>query len=106
MPSLNPPRPISSEDETSAFDCGKSPLDDFFKRHALAKGDAMLSRTYVVTDGPRVVGYYTLALLTIHPDETPKKLGRGMPNAIPSPVAPRRLFLSYKTLRAIFAPDL
>ena len=166
MPDLQPPTPITEAHDVSAFDCGKPPLDEFIKLHALAKQRAMLSRTYVVSDGERVVAYSTLAYVTIHPTEAPKKFARRMPDAIPamllarlaidrhhqglglgrslfadalrrtwatmstapapvrlfivdakddeakrfyerfdiipSPVDPRRLFLSYKTLQAIF----
>ncbi len=85
---LNPPQPLTIEHDTSAFDCGKAPLNDFLKLHALAKQNAMLSRTYVVTEtttnGMIVVGYYTLTHASVLQSETPKKLGRGMPSTIPA----------------------
>jgi GNAT superfamily N-acetyltransferase len=83
MSSLSPPAPLTEEHDSRAFFCGKPPLDDFLKLHALAKQRAKLSRTYVVTEGGSIVGYYTLAHSVVRQDETPKKLGRGMPDTIP-----------------------
>lgn len=86
MPRLNPPVPLNGDHRVEDFECGKPPLDEFLKRHAFDKQSAMLSRTYVVTvdAGPEVVGYYTLAHVSVTQDETPKKLGRGMPSSIPA----------------------
>ena len=71
----------------SAFDCGKAPLNDFLRLHALDKQNAMLSRTYVVTGdvdgGVAVAGYYTLTHNVTLQSDAPKKLGRGMPSSIP-----------------------
>jgi GNAT superfamily N-acetyltransferase len=84
MPKFQAPVPLTVEHDTAAFDCGKPALDDFLKLHALDKQRAMLSRTYVVDDGERVVAYYTLAQVDVRQAAAPKKLGRGMPDAIPA----------------------
>ena len=76
--------PLTADHDVSGFHCGKPALDEFLKRHAFDKQRAMLSRTYVVTEGTRVVGYFTLAHVAITQAESPKKLGRGMPSAIPA----------------------
>ena len=86
---LNAPQTLDAGHDLSAFDCGKAPLNDFLRKHALDKQNAMLSRTYVVTAGVDsagavVVGYYTLAVTTKLQSESPKKLGRGMPSVIPA----------------------
>ncbi len=81
---LQAPQTLHAGHEVSAFDCGKPSLDEFLKRHALDKQNAMLSRTYVATVGARVVGYYTLAHSATLQAEAPKKLGRGMPSSIPA----------------------
>ena len=83
MSSINAPETLRPEHNTANFDCGKAPLNEFLKRHALDKGNAMLSRTYVVTSDMEVVGYYTLAHTTVEQAEAPKKMGRGMPSSIP-----------------------
>lgn len=84
MPKPQAPAPLTGAHDVSAFDCGKPPLNDFLRLHALDRQRAMLSRTYVVTDGGRVVAYYTLAQVDVRQTEAPKKLGRGMPSAIPA----------------------
>ena len=81
---VNPPQPLTAEHDTAAFDCGKAPLNEFLKRHALDKQNAMLSRTYVATSGMVVVGYYTLTHASVLQSDAPKKLGRGMPSSIPA----------------------
>lgn len=82
---LHAPVPLNGGHATSAFDCGKAPLNEFLKLHALDKQNAMLSRTYVVTiDASVVVGYYTLTHQFTLQSEAPKKLGRGMPSSIPA----------------------
>lgn len=80
------PVPLTDTHDLSAFDCGKPPLDEFLKLHALSRQNAMLSRTYVVTiaNSSVVVAYYTLAHVAIARDQAPKKIGRGMPDRIPS----------------------
>ncbi len=80
---ISSPEPLKAEHNTWAFDCGKAPLNEFLKLHALDKQRAMLSRTYAVTSGARVVGYYTLAHASVLQADAPKKLGRGMPSSIP-----------------------
>ena len=84
MPEFSQPETLSKAHDTATFACGKSPLDEFIKLHALDKQSAMLSRTYVVTTDGIVAGYYTLAHVSVAQAETPKKLGRGMPSTIPA----------------------
>jgi GNAT superfamily N-acetyltransferase len=78
------PTPLGLDNDTHGFDCGKTPLNEFLQLHALDKQNARLSRTYVVTRESVVVAYYTLAHVSVTQEETPKKLGRGMPRAIPA----------------------
>ena len=85
MSDLSAPRLLQADHDMSDFNCGKPPLDEFLKNHALDKQNAMLSRTYVVTASDRqVIAYYTLAHINVARADTPKKLGRGMPSAIPA----------------------
>lgn len=84
MSDLQAPEPITVTHDVSSFDCGKVALNEFLQRHARDKQEARLSRTYVVTSSAEVVGYYTLAHISVVQTEAPKKLGRGMPSAIPA----------------------
>jgi len=83
MLEIHPPAPLTTEHDTTAFDCGKVPLNDFLKLHALDKQNAMLSRTYVATRNAAVLGYYTLAHAWVLQADAPRKLARGMPSSIP-----------------------
>lgn len=83
MSDVSPPEPLRADHDVSAFDCGNEALNEFLKRHALDKQNAMLSRTYVVTSEEQVVGYYTLAYASVSQTEAPKKMARGMPSSIP-----------------------
>ena len=78
------PTLLTPAHDVSAFDCGKAPLNDFLRLHALDKQNAMLSRTYIVTSDASVAGYYTLTHSVTLQSDAPKKLGRGMPSSIPA----------------------
>ena len=60
---------VDPDDAASGFSCGKHPLDDYLKRHAVPNDRAGISRAYVLkrreTDPvelPRVLGFYTLSM--------------------------------------------
>jgi GNAT superfamily N-acetyltransferase len=60
---------IEESDAKSGFRCGKHPLDDYFRRHAVPNDLASIGRTYVLRRGaaddadlPRVLGFYTLCM--------------------------------------------
>lgn len=84
MTQLNAPEPLTATHITADFDCGKAPLNDFLRLHALDKQNAMLSRTYVLTQSSVVQAYYTLAHISVSQSDAPKKIARGMPSAIPA----------------------
>lgn len=86
MSEFAPPVPLTAEHRVEDFRCGKAVLDEFLIQHALGRQSAMLSRTYVVTpaESDTVVAYSTLAHTMIAQEQAPKKIGRGMPAAIPA----------------------
>jgi GNAT superfamily N-acetyltransferase len=88
-PPLNAPEPLSERHELEAFECGVPPLTDWLKRRARSHQAGGASRTYVVTAGARVVGYYCLASGAIALVEAPGKLRRNMPDPIPMTVLGR-----------------
>jgi GNAT superfamily N-acetyltransferase len=57
-------------------------LDDWLRIRA-RKSDGLFGRTYVVTLGVKVVGYYTLATGAGKREQTPGKLHRNSPDQIP-----------------------
>lgn len=80
-PSLSAPTPISGQHDVSAFDCGKAPLNDWLRQHAL-RNEGRASRCYVVCDGATVAGYYTLTMGSVLREQVPKPLTRNMPPQI------------------------
>lgn len=81
-PGLSPPTPIDGQHDVSAFDCGKAPLNDWLRQHAL-RNEGRASRCFVVCDGATVAGYYTLTMGSVLREQAPKPLTRNMPPQIP-----------------------
>ena len=65
------------------FACGVDSLDDWLKRRAYPNQVNGASRTYVVTEGKRVVGYYCLASGALELSDTPTSIRRNMPDPVP-----------------------
>lgn len=84
---------VEPEDAASGFSCGKHPLDDYFKRHAVANDRTGVSRAYVLrrqeTDPtvlPRVLGFYTLSMALADSAPIAAALAAKLPR-YPMPVA-------------------
>ena len=84
---------IEPDDAAVGFSCGKHPLDDYFKRHAVQNDRAGISRAYVLrrTDSdppelPNVLGYYTLSMAVAESAPIAKLLEAKLPK-YPMPVA-------------------
>ena len=80
---LTPPQPLRAEHDLSRFDSGRPILDDWLRQRAARNEGAGASRTYVVCDGGRVVGYYSLSSGAVENRQTPGKIRRNMPDPIP-----------------------
>jgi predicted N-acetyltransferase YhbS len=79
---ISSPAPIGAGHLTSAFSCGKPPLDNWLRERAL-RSEGRSARTYVATAGDTVVAYYCFAAASVRLDEVPKPLRRNMPNEVP-----------------------
>lgn len=77
------PEPLAAAHALGDFACGASSLDDWLKRRAWANQVGGASRTVVVTDGNRVVGYYALASGGIAVTAGVGRFRRNMPDPIP-----------------------
>lgn len=80
---ITSPGLLTAAHELSDFSCGHASLDEWLRRRALANQDTGASRTYVLAEGERVIGYYALAAGSVALLETPGRLRRNMPNPIP-----------------------
>lgn len=86
---ISAPEHLTAEHDVSAFDSGTLELDNWLKRRALANEALGTSRTYVVTDGGRVVGFYALANGAVAHKDVSAKTRRNMPDPIPAMVLAR-----------------
>jgi predicted N-acetyltransferase YhbS len=86
---LSPPEPLADHHDFADFHSGEAPLDDWLKRRARANQASGASRTYVVCQERRVVGYYALASGVVAVESAPGRFRRNMPNPIPVVVLAR-----------------
>jgi GNAT superfamily N-acetyltransferase len=77
------PELLSSAHDLSSFRCGVASLDDWLQRRALGNQASGASRTYVLADSARVVGYYCLAAGALALNEAPGPVRRNMPDPVP-----------------------
>jgi GNAT superfamily N-acetyltransferase len=82
---LSAPQALEISHALKGFNCGKPSLDDWLVRHAGQAQASGSAKTYVVTDGARVVGYYSLTVGQIDTLEAPHRVRKGM-GAYPIPV--------------------
>ncbi|BBF93675.1 GNAT family N-acetyltransferase [Blastochloris tepida] len=85
---LSAPVPLTTDHGLADFDCGEPALNDWLKNRAL-KNESRFSRTYVVCDGQRVVGYYCISAGAVERAAAPSKMRRNAPDTIPVSVIGR-----------------
>ena len=81
--SLSRPELLADHHDLENFASGESSLDDWLRRRARANQLSGASRTYVVSEGDRVAGYYALASGAVAPEVVPGRFRRNMPDPIP-----------------------
>lgn len=80
-----PVRKLSAEDSVEAFDCGQPALDQFLQRYALVNQKAHSAQTYVCCRGGEVVGFYSLGVGGVDPEDAPTRVMKGLARH-PAPV--------------------
>jgi len=76
--SLRSPELLAPRHKFDAFDCGKPVLNDWLVRHARQAQGAGSTKTFVVADDDRVVGYFSLTVGQIDTLEVPERMRKGM----------------------------
>jgi len=76
--SLSAPQPLDTHHRLEEFDCGKPALTDWLLRHARQAQGSGSARTFVVCDGDRIAGYFSLTVGQIDTLEAPERIRRGM----------------------------
>ena len=69
---------LQARHAVEAFDCGEDVLNRFLGRFALANQRARASRTYVALDGDVVVGFHTLVVGEVSPEQAPERIRKGL----------------------------
>lgn len=87
-PRYSAPQPLTAAHDLSAFDCGEPALNDWLRQRAL-KNESRFSRTYVVCDEARVVGYFCISAGAVDREAAPGKVRRNAPDTIPVSVIGR-----------------
>lgn len=80
---MHAPELLGDVHDLSRFSCGRLVLDEWLQKRARANQASGASRTYVVSEGNRVVGYYSLASGAFATSDAPGSLARNMPDPIP-----------------------
>lgn len=65
---------LSSLHDRINFDCSDNHLNTFLKRTARQHMDKGISRTYVLAEGSKIIGFYALTLCEVMPHEMPSHL--------------------------------
>lgn len=86
---LSAPQLLADPHNVDAFDSGVASLDEWLKRRARTNQLNGASRTYVVVEDGRVVGYYALASGALAAIDAPGPIRRNMPDPIPMAVLGR-----------------
>ena len=77
------PEPLTDSHLLVEFDCGNEALNEWLKKHALKNQNSGASRTFVISEGKRVVGFYALASGSVERISAPAAIARNMPEAVP-----------------------
>lgn len=81
---LSAPAPLAAEHDLEQFNSGTPPLDHWLKGRARQNEAGGASRTYVIAEGRRVVGYYSLAAGSVLHAEATGRVRRNMPDPVPA----------------------
>ncbi len=83
MLNLLPPTPISADYDLDDFDSGEQSLDEWLKKRAIKNQVSGGSRCFVLCNGKKVIGYYSLSAGAISHETAPKTMRRNMPDPLP-----------------------
>ena len=78
------PELLAASHDVDRFDCGNESLNHWLKRRAPRNQREGSSRTWVVTDGARVVGFYASATAVVARTEATTRAARNQPDPLPA----------------------
>ena len=71
-------RKLAPADSTQGFDCGQPSLNQFLQRYAFVNQKANSAQTYVCCLGGEVVGFYSLTVGSVDPQDAPARVMKGL----------------------------
>jgi GNAT superfamily N-acetyltransferase len=80
---ISAPALLTETYDLGSFSCGQPSLDEWLQRRALPNQKSGASRTYVIAEDRRIMGYYALAAGSVAASEAPGKVRRNMPDPVP-----------------------
>ncbi len=83
MGKITAPILLNDKHDLDSFGSGNATLDDWLVKRALKNQESGASRTFVVCDGKKVIGYYALATGSVERDIATGGFSRGMPEPVP-----------------------
>ena len=72
--------PLQASHALDGFDCGEEALNRFLLRFALVNQRAQASRTYLALHGDAVLGFHTLVVGAVSPEQAPERIRKGLAN--------------------------
>lgn len=76
--SLFPPEGLGAGHRLESFDCGKPALNEWLVRYARQAQSSGSAKTFIVSDGERVVGYFSLTIGQVDTLDAPERIRKGM----------------------------
>lgn len=86
---MQAPKLLIDTHELDQFSCGKPVLDDWLKKRARVNHVSGASRTYVIAEGNRVIGYYCISSGAMNHGDAPGAIRRNMPDPVPMAIIGR-----------------
>lgn len=80
---ISAPEPLDPTHGIADFDCGVASLNHWLQRRAAVNQLSGASRTFVLCDDRKAVGYYALASSAVVPAAAPGRFRRNMPDPVP-----------------------
>jgi len=81
--SISAPSLLTKDHVVTDFDCGVDELNVWLKKRALQNQSSNATRTYVASDGDRVIGFHSLAAASVERTLVVSRLQRNSPESIP-----------------------
>jgi predicted N-acetyltransferase YhbS len=75
--------PLQARHNVLTFSCGQQALDTWLRTRALRNQDSGDSRTFVLTEADRVIGFYALTTASVARVSLPGSLRRNAPDPVP-----------------------